>query len=206
MSRELQGFLSWPICYLKGWRKILDYRGTCSKVEYSKFLGVNFLIVIVLFWISLRKVFLCGFLIENYLFVYLILSFLPLTAISVRRLNDAGEPLSALLSRRSLNKPSLGTYEKAEWSTWFLTEALPSFAWNKLPFFVWRALKGICKFLLWTAFIPIPVPFPPFIVPGGLAVVVLAILTAIALPHFTALHSGQDVVTGLNSICDNPWL
>ena len=87
-----------------------------------------------------------------------------------------------------------------------MTEALPSFAWNKLPFFVWRASKGICKFFLWNAFIPIPVPFPPFILPGGLAVIVLAILTAIAFPHFTAHYSGQDVVTGLTSICDTPWL
>ncbi len=207
MSREFFNFLSWPICYLKGWRKILDYKGVCSRAEYSKFLGVNFLIVIALLWISIRKAFLCGFWIENYLFVYLILSVLPLTAISVRRLNDAGEPLSALLSRRSLNNSSLGTYEKAEWSTLFLTESLPHLAWNTLPLFAWRAAKGIWKFFLYFCFFPVPVPFPPFIMPGGLVFFLLAILAAIAIPAFNdlAVRSGGDVAIGLNNICSNPW-
>ncbi len=204
MSREFFNLLSWPICYLKGWRKILDYKGGCPRDEYSKFLGVNFLIVIALFWISIGKAWLCGFWIENYLVIYLILSVLPLTAISVRRLNDAGEPLSALLSRRSLNKPSLGVDEKAELPTLFLTESLPHFAWNTFPLFAWRAAKAICKFLLCFCFFPVPVPFPPFTLPGGL---VFAILAAVAIPSFHELtvRSGGDVASGLNNICGNPW-
>lgn len=198
-QRILANSLLWLKSYMSAWQKVFDYKGKCPRNEYSRFLGVNLLVIMALFCMSAPKVFLCGFWLQNYLTVYLIISLFPVTAMSVRRLNDAGEPLTALLSRKSLNKQSRTLDEKPPLSTKFVTESLPRFTLKTFPSFVW----SLARFLLLISCFPIPTPFG--LIPVGLGFILLAALAAIALPTFMQLNTASGSVSISFDSCRNVW-
>jgi len=193
--RVMNDLMLWPKSYIGSWKKIFDYKGFSSRNEYSRFLGVNFIVTLILLYLSFAKIFWCGFWLENYFSIYLIASIFPLVAISARRLNDAGESYIHILSRKSLNRPSQNQGEEPLASTLFLTENLPQFVWKSFPTWLWKN-RGT-----WAAIFLLPIPLPPFFLPLGVLILLFSIFTAIALPIFFQLSMQLP-----NSFCRSPWV
>jgi len=191
----MNDLMLWPKSYIRSWKKIFDYKGLSSRNEYSRFLGVNLIVTLILLCISFSKIFRCGFWLENYFTIYLIASIFPLVAISARRLIDAGESYIHILSRKSLNRPSQNQGEEPLASTLFLTENLPQFVWKSFPTWLWKN-RGT-----WAAIFLLPIPLPPFFLPLGVLILLFSIFTAIALPIFFQLSMQLP-----NSFCRSPWV
>lgn len=112
------------IAVARGWANSFEVKGKTSINEYASFLGWNFAVIIGLFLASYS-----GYLPPLTPFAYLAADALPITSLTLRRLNDAEEPWSKLFNRKALKQnPSK---ERLQWHTNFITRDLP-----ELPGFV----------------------------------------------------------------------
>ena len=108
--------------FVKGWKYSFNFNGKTNYADYSSFLIQNFIILILfvlLLWFVAK---LKGFII---LFSYLVANLFPMTALAIRRLNDAGLHPQYLFGifgfyggwwklRERLATPSFGEYDPCE--------------------------------------------------------------------------------------------
>ena len=175
--RALEKFLG--SSFVRGWRNSFRYRGRTSRCEYSRFLGWN-----LVFTIAVVGVWLAGWMSVVFPLIYVFAAIFPMIAISIRRLNDTNQPWTRILNREALNQPGPTDQELSE-SERLILEELPFFTWKQLPEFLFKVLKVTAKVLAFILLILSALsPFEPGL---PIALMIVAILAVIALPHFTTI-------------------
>ena len=106
------------IAFARGWANSFEVKGKTSINEYASFLGWNFAAIIGLFLASYRS-----YVPTLTPFIYLAADILPITSLTLRRLNDAEEPWSKLFNRKALKQNP--RKERLQWHTNFITRDLP---------------------------------------------------------------------------------
>lgn len=167
--------------FICGWRNSFRYRGRTSRLEYTSFLGCNFFVILILVgcWLA-------GWMSIAFPLIYVLASIFPMTAISLRRLNDTNKSWKLILDRKALSEAGPSDQEATSFEH-FLLEDLPLFTWIQFPTFLLKVTKILSKTLFFIIIALSAIfPFNPDL---PVVVLVVAVLAAIAIPNFTAIFT-----------------